>query len=409
VFKERFVVLLCIFIGIVEVGCTAQSSQRAKASSSSKIKTSLSKASSTSKPSLAGKILSTEKMNPDIAYKVANKKTVFYYNLKDYGSKDGIISDNVTARGSIFGATKKYVTTTGTYFRVFSYAANGFENAKSPEGSADYISDNDFGVVKADGLKQFSTVKSEWTYSQKQPYYVGNPYDHRIWSAPANTKHYTYVSHVFDRLVSTQLYATKELVTYKGNHYVYLETAKRSLGWVYKSSKTLVAGYYRDPGKQFLNPKAHEKMVMKKQSKKSTGTRVDVNDSTALSQRVYQIRNKKRHTLRILTIGMDNRPIVFNFKNGKAVRVQTYEYWRKPWKKITSKKKLRTHFTVSHDFDEQSWSTVHFYKQKSKKMVRVRTYGTDSQATIWIYRSGKVKFNTHMPKDIVSYPLSDFK
>ncbi|MCF7522958.1 hypothetical protein L3X07_05525 [Levilactobacillus brevis] len=31
-------------------------------------------------------------------------------------------------------------------------------------------------------------------------------------------------------MATTQLYATKEMVTYNGMHYVYLETAKRPLG-----------------------------------------------------------------------------------------------------------------------------------------------------------------------------------
>jgi hypothetical protein len=401
-----------VALGIIVGGCANSASQGQGVSASSSKSTPSKQRSVTktsAKASPVGKVISTEKMNPDIGYKVANKKTVFYYNLKDYGSKDGIISDNITARGNIFGATKKYVTTTGTYYRVFSYAANGFENASSPEGSADYVSENNFGVVKADGLKEFTTITSEWNYQEKQPYYVGNPYEHRIWSAPANTKHYTYVSHVFDRLARTQLYATKELVKYNGSHYVYLSTAKRPLGWVYKSPKTLIAGYYRDPGQQLLKPKAHEKMVVKKQSRESAGTRVDVSDSTALPQRVYQIRNKRKHTLRVLTMGMDNRPIRIDFKRGKAVKVRTFEYWRKPWKTITNKKKLRTHFTVSHDFVESSWSTVHFYKHQSKKLVRVRTYGTDSHATIWIYRNGKVGFKTVMPKDIESYPLANFK
>ncbi|WP_135368230.1 hypothetical protein [Levilactobacillus suantsaiihabitans] len=407
--RKKFVVALCIFLGTVEVGCTAQPSKKTEASSTSKARTSSVKSSSSSKASPVGKVISTEKMDPDIGYKVANKKTVFYRSLKEYGTKDGIISDNITARGSIFGAIKKYETTTGVYYRVVMFYPNGFENKNSPENSGDTTEITNYGFVKADGLKPFSTVKSEWRYSQKQPYYVGNPYEHRIWSAPANTKHYTYVTHVFDRLARTQLYATKELVKYNGSHYVYLSTAKRPLGWVYKSPKTLIAGYYRDPGQQLLKPKAHEKMVVKKQSRKSAGTRVDVSDSTALPQRVYQIRNKRKHTLRVLTMGMDNRPIRIDFKRGKAVKVRTFEYWRKPWKTITNKKKLRTHFTVSHDFVEASWSTVHFYKHQSKKLVRVRTYGTDSYATIWIYRNGKVGFKTVMPKDIMSYPLADFK
>lgn len=405
--KGKLLFFLCVSLITVAVGCAKQPSKKTEASSVSVTSTKPEQQKPT-KSLAVGKILSTEQANPDVAYKVANKQTIFYFSLKNFGKKSDIISDNATARGEIFGATKKVETTTGTYYKVIRYYANGFENASSPEGSADDKEIADFGYVKSTGLKPFFPVASEWTYKQKQPYYLGNPYAHRIWSAPAKTVHYTYITHVFDRLATTQLYATKEMVTYNGMHYVYLETAKRPLGWVYKSSKTLIAGWYQDPGKQLLKTTSHEKMIVKKQSKKSAGNRVDASDSTALPQRVYLICNKKRHTMRTLVMGMDNRPIVIHFKHNRAVKVQAYQYWRQPWKTITSKKKLSTHFLLSHDFIEGMYSTVHFYSKRSQKLVRVKTLGSNSQAAVWIYKDGRVMFKTKPYKHTANYPLKDF-
>jgi len=386
--------------GLLMGGCATQNNQANKAS-----------ADTTSKNANAltvGKIISNESMNPDVAYKVANKKAKFYRSLKEYGTEDGVVSDNETAQGAFFGSVRKVKTATGTYYHVFRYYANGFNNKSNFEGSAGYKEDADYGYVKAANMKRVKTIMSEWTYKSKQLYYVGNPYAYRIWSNPVNTKHYVYITHVFDRLTTTQLYATKEMIKSNGDHYVYLKTAKRSLGWVYKSPKALIAGRYKGLGHQLLKPRGKEKMVLKVQSKRSTGNRVDANDSSALPQKVYLIKNGRQHRLRVLTVGMDNRPIRFDFYRGVASRVNAYEYWRKPWKTISSQKKLRSHFTITHEFSEPTYTNIHFFSKKSKKLVRVKTYGIDSQGTTWIYRNGQVKFKTHIDHDVTTYPISDF-
>lgn len=152
--KGKLLFFLCVSLITVAVGCAKQPSKKTEASSVSVTSTKPEQQKPT-KTLAVGKILSTEQANPDVAYKVANKQTIFYFSLKNFGKKSDIISDNATARGEIFGATKKVETTTGTYYKVIRYYANGFENASSPEGSADDKEIADFGYVKSTGLKPF--------------------------------------------------------------------------------------------------------------------------------------------------------------------------------------------------------------------------------------------------------------
>ncbi|MCI1554566.1 MAG: hypothetical protein LKH74_11670, partial [Levilactobacillus sp.] len=229
---------------------------------------------------------------------------------------------------------------------------------------------------------------------------------------PAYTEAYTYITHVFDRLTTQQLYATKELITHKNLHYVYLETAKgRKLGWVYKARHTLIAGKYRDPGKQLLKLKKHEHLVTKVQSKKSTKNRVGVNDSLSLQQRAYLVKNRKNQIVRVLIISMDNRPTKIYFRNGRAVKVKTYKYRRTPWKSTTNKKKLRTKYLVQHEYDYASVDGTQnrFYSIKNKKLVRLETLGFDGGGYVDVYRKGHVKFFTDVDEESITYSINDYK
>jgi len=410
--RKLFVLLL---FSIVIVGCTHTSSQ-SEASSSSKSSTSKSgvsrKRNSSAKDTLlpVGKIISTQKMNPDIAYKVGKKNATFYWTLKGFGTKGDISSDYANAKDEVFGITKQVVTTTGTYDHVVSYVSEGFERTDSPDGSKDYTEDADYGYVKDENLKRFSPVTAQWTYKKKKAYYLADICNHRIWNRPAYTTHYTYVKHVFDRLSTSQLYATKELVKHNGSHYVYLENAKgKGLGWVYKTSKVLIAGKYRDPGKQLLRPKKHEKMTQKVQSKKSTKNQVGVNDSLSMQQRVYLVRNKQHHLVRVLVMGMDNRPVKLTIHKGQVTKLSNYTYRRRPWKVVTNQKKLRTHYRAEHTYIDTDIAETTFYSKKSKKLAMVETIGYDGIAHAIIYRNGRVSFKTHVYRDVETYPLVNFK
>lgn len=408
--KSKVVIPLCLCLGMIGAGCAAPQAQKSEASSTEKTK--VKAAAAQPKPSLAGKVLSTEKTNPDIAYKMANKHVKFYRSLKEFGTQDGIISDYVTEAGSTFGAIKKYMTTTGTYYHLvnYNYGAYGFDHPTMPDTSQEYWEYANNGYVKSTDLKRYYPIKAAWTYQKKQPYYVGNTWSHRLWNAPNGTMHYAYVMRGFDRLANQRLYATKEEIKRSNQaHYVYLETAKgKKLGWVYKSPKTLISGYYRAPGKQFLTVKAGQKKVKHVQSQKSTGNRVGINDSLSLQQRAYVVK-QHRQVKKVLVMGMDNRPTKIYFNNGHATKVKFYEYWRKPWKTVTNQKKLRTHFSVWHEFAEGVPTKVSFFSTKNRKLAAVKTEGGDGSGTTTIYRNGKVTFKTHIYKHVHTYPLSDFK
>ncbi|MCE6037248.1 hypothetical protein LL936_00015 [Levilactobacillus brevis] len=379
---------------LILTGCTQSSSTDTVKKVSQK--------SSSSKPVLAsGKILSSQKENPDIAYKVVNKKAKFYNSLRGFGKKSEIFSDYRIVGGATLGAIQKYNTTRGTIYHVVECQADGLDYSSGPEFEDD-------GYVRATDLARYYPIASEWSYSQKQPCYVGNPYTYRVWTAPVGTKSYVHIAHVLDRLTATKLYITKELVTSKGKHYVYLETAKRKLGWIYKTNKALIYGRYRSPAKQFLHVAKTEKMVAYKQSNKSTGNQVGYNDSLALPQRAYLVYKHKRLS-RVLTMGMDNRPIVFNIKNGRVTRAIVYQYWRVPWKTITSQKKLASHFSVWHDGSENSGSDVYFYPKDQQKLLRVQTVGLDGNADIVVYRNGRTTFTTNIGKDMITFPIAKFE
>ncbi|WP_125583364.1 hypothetical protein [Levilactobacillus cerevisiae] len=389
-------------VGITMAGCSATGQSKSAVAS----------ANSSSTKSPVGRIISTEKANPDISYKMANKHVKFYRSLKEFGTKSGVYSSYATAKTLTFGPIEKYTTTKGIYYHMvnYSYGAYGFDHPSLPDMSKDYMEFAENGYVKSTDLKRYHPIKKAWTYKHRKPYYVGNTWSHRLWNAPVATMHYAYVMRGFDRLAMQQLYATKEEVKRSnGAHYVYLETAKgRKLGWVAKSPKTLIAGYYRDPGSQFLTVQPGQTMRKHVQSKKSTHNRVGINDSLSLQQRAYVVKSQYQVS-KVLVMGMDNRPTKIYFSNGHATKVKFYEYWRKPWKTVTKPKKLRTHFSVWHEFAEGVPTRVSFFSSKSPKLTAVKTEGSDGSATTTIYRSGKVAFKTHPYKHVVTYPLSDFK
>ncbi|VDG31622.1 hypothetical protein [Lactobacillus brevis] [Lactiplantibacillus mudanjiangensis] len=404
--SKRMFLILAVVTGIMSAGCsTSKQNNNVKASSTTH---SSSNVVENINP-LVGKTLSTEKGNLDVAYRMANKKVKFYRNLKEFGKKSGQISEYETEKGHTFGIAEKYTTEKGTYYRLVLYQSNGLNNSRYPSNS-DFIKFwGDSGYVKASDMKRFKPITSEWTYQKKQPYYIAKPYGHRIWNRPSYTVHYTYINHVLDRLTTTQLYATKEAIKYNGSHYIYLETAKgRKLGWIYKSPKVLVSGKYQNISKRLLNLRNGETKKSHIQSKKSTGNRVSRNGSASLQQRAYIVRNKKHQIVRVLVIGNDNRPTKIMFKHGQSTQLINYSYFGKPWKTITNKKKLRTHYTADNIYNNDAYTETKFYSTKSKKLVQVMTVGIDANATTTIYRNGRVKFATNMPKDLNTYPISDF-
>ncbi|WP_139988700.1 hypothetical protein [Levilactobacillus brevis] len=394
IFENLHPIVAVILIGIPLAGCSSVG----KSGADSKVQTN----------AIVGDIKSVSIANPDVAYKVTNKQAKFYHSLKTYGKKSAVIADYDLTYDETLGVATKYVTTSGTYYHMFSYDSGGFEKSSSANESFNYDSFDDFGYVKASDVKRVSMVKSQWTYKKAKPYYVANPYTRRIWSAPIYTKHYTYITKVFDRLTTTQLYATKELIKRNGAHYVFLETAHQKLGWVYKTPKVLIAGKYRDAGRALLKPKSHDTMTVKRQNKKSTTNRVGVNDSLSLPQRAYVVRNKDKHISKVLVIAMDNRPIKVNFRHGQATKLTCYAYQRTIWKTITKKKTLKSSYYLAHSDMDIAATDIKFYKKSSKKLLTVKTNGNDGVAKVLIYRNGRVTFNTRVYKNVATYPLTDF-
>ncbi|WP_204120906.1 MULTISPECIES: hypothetical protein [Levilactobacillus] len=398
---KKWALAVLILSGFI-VGCSSHDSEATAESSSkqseaSKVSTS---SKSESKPLAIGQIYSTKKADPNIAYKMANKHVKFYRSLKEFGTGGGVYSYYQMEKGGIFGITQVITATRGIYYHVVEYTSGGFNQ----KGHADNL-----GYVKASDLKRFSTIKSKWHYARKRPYYVANPNSHRIWNSPVSTVHYAHVTHVLDRLTTVQLYATSELIKYNGQHYVYLETANgRKLGWVRKSKKTLIAGKYRNVARQLLKVKKGERLLSQKQAKQSTGNRIGVNDSLSLQQRAYVVK-KGKQIVRVLIVGMDNRPTKITFSNGKAIKVVSYTYRRKAWKSTTNAKKLRTHFTADHEYLSVDSAKTYFYAKQSKKLVRVETDGYDGFASVTVYRNGHVSFATLIEKRVITYPYDDFK
>lgn len=390
---------LVVFVSLLAAGCTQEATVKERAWASMIPATN----------AQVGQIKQSTTPSIDVAYKMTNKKVIFYRSLKEFGKKSGESAYYATERGKTFGATNKYVTTKGTFYHMVVYETGDFEGVHGPETMANYSDFTDIGYVKASDVKQIKTMHNIKTYQHKRPVYVADPDIHRIWNKPPYTVHYTYISGVFDRLAAEQLYATKEITRYNGSHYVFLERANgQKLGWTFKTPKTLIAGKYRDPGKQFLAPKKHETMKKKVQSHRSTGNRVTTNESLSMPQRAYILRDKQHHIAKVLVTGMDNRISKVNFRKGQATKLTVYTYRRKPWQTITSPKKLRTHYQAAHVFLETDEARVNFHSMKSPKLVTVITYGNDGMATTTVYRSGRVTFNTHKYKHIMSYPLSQF-
>lgn len=390
---------------MIIAGCSGES-KPAVASSSSEKPVQSAKTSSVKESLPVGDVISSKPNNPNIAYKMANKRVKVYRSLKEFGTKGGVYADYFSVNGGTLGVDRVVTTTKGVYYHVVQYTvseAHGFEGKQKPDS---------LGYVGGQDLRPFKTIRSEWMYSHKKPYYVADPNSHHIWNRPAYTEAYTYVTHVFDRLTTQQLYATKELITHKNLHYVYLETAKgRKLGWVYKARHTLIAGKYRDAGKQLLKLKKHEHLVTKIQSKKATKNRVGVNDSLSLQQRAYLVKNQKNQIVRVLIISMDNRPTKIYFRNGRAVKVKTYKYRRTLWKSTTNKKKLRTKYLVQHEYDYLTVDATRsrFYSTKNKKLVRLETLGFDGGGYVDVYRNGHVKFFTDVDEDSITYSIDDYK
>lgn len=354
-----------------------------------------------------GRVKSSEKPNVDVAYKMANKKVIFYRSLKSFGTKSGELSDAATEAGEVFGVVEKITTTKGTFYHVVQYESGGFEGINGPKTISNFADYANVGYVNASDMKRMRTVHSVKTY--KRPYYVADPNLHRIWNKPVYTVHYTYISGVFDRLAAQQLYATKEVTKYNGVHFIYLENAQgKKLGWTQKTPKTLVAGKYRDPGKQLLTPKKHESLRKKVQSTRSTGNRVTTNESLSMPQRAYILRNRQHRISKILVTGMDNRISKINFRQGRATKLTVYTYRRRPWKVITNRKQLRTHYQAAHMYTQVDETRVNFHATTKQKLVTVITYGYDGMATTTVYRNGRVSFSTRAYKHIMTYPLSQF-
>ncbi|MCH4123556.1 MAG: hypothetical protein LKF23_02705 [Levilactobacillus sp.] len=397
--------ILALTMALFVAGCSSESKPTVASSSSDKPVQSV-KTSSVKKALPVGEIISSKPNDPNIAYKMANKRVKVYRSLREFGTKGGVYADYFSVEGGTLGVDRVVTTTKGVYYHVVQYTvseAHGFEGKKKPDS---------LGYVGGQALRPFKTIKSEWTYAHRKPYYVADPNSHRIWNRPAYTEAYTYITHVFDRLTTQQLYATKELITHKNLHYVYLETAKgRKLGWVYKARHTLIAGKYRDPGKQLLKLRKHEHLVTKVQSKKSTKNRVGVNDSLSLQQRAYLVKNRKNQIVRVLIISMDNRPTKIYFRNRRSVKVKTYKYRRTPWKSTTNKKKLRTKYLVQHEYDYASVDGTQnrFYSIKNKRLVRLETLGFDGGGYVDVYRNGHVKFFTDVDEESITYSINDYK
>ncbi|VDG26062.1 hypothetical protein [Lactiplantibacillus mudanjiangensis] len=406
-------ILTAMLVALLVSGC-GQNNHSAKVSaSSSTTKKVVKKKTTKKKPKYnpkVGKVISSTKGNLDGAtFKFTNKKGKFYRTLQGYGKKSSIVSDYPTDKHSTLAIFRTYKTTKGIFYHVMIYQDDGFLNKISKDRMAEYKWYSNGGYVKPSDLTRFYPVKQQWQLNNV-PYYVANPWLHAIWNAPVMTKHRTYVTHVFDRYTRMQLYATKELVRYNGAHYLYLRTANKNLGWVYKGQRNLVQGTYTDPGTQLLNPQSTEKMTEQEQSTKSTGNRVGVNDSLSTQQRLYVVRNAQGQIVRLLAMTMDNRPIQINFQNGKPTKLINYSYRRNAWKVITDSKKLTTSYTARNGkvgVEAPAIKTT-FYPKSQTKLVTIKATGYDGAASIVIHRDGTADFETHAYKKVLTYSLSHY-
>lgn len=406
--KKRIFLLVLLSVSLV-AGCGQESNS--KQSSVSASSTSKKAKKMVKKPVYnpkVGKVISSTKGDIDGAtFKFTNKKGKFYRTLQGYGKKSSILSDYITDKTSTFAIFRTYKTTKGTFYHLMNYQNDKFRNTIAADRKSEYNWYSNGGYVKSTDVTRFYPVKQQWQLNSV-PYVIANPWQHAIWNAPVFTKHRTYVTHVFDRYTNVQLYATKELVKHNGSHYLYLRTADKNLGWVYHAKKNLVQEAYIDPGTQLLAPQSTEKMTELKQSVKSTGSQVGVNDSLSTQQRLYVVRNQQGQVVRLLAMTMDNRPIQINLQNGKPTKLINYSYRRNIWKTVTSQKKLTTHYLARHEYIETPQIKTVFYSKSKTKLAAVKTVGRDGASSITIHRDGTADFETHVYKDVITYDMSHY-
>ncbi|TGD18467.1 hypothetical protein EGT51_08290 [Levilactobacillus suantsaiihabitans] len=127
-----------------------------------------------------------------------------------------------------------------------------------------------------------------------------------------------------------------------------------------------------------------------------------------MPQHAYILRNHQHHISKVLVTGMDNRISKISFRQGRATKLTVYTYRRKPWKVITNRKRLRTHYQAAHAYTRVDETRVNFHATNKKKLVTVITYGYDGTAKTTVYRNGHVTFSTRAYKHIMTYPLSQF-
>ncbi|WP_135368229.1 hypothetical protein [Levilactobacillus suantsaiihabitans] len=80
-----------------------------------------------------GRIKSSVKPDVYVAYKMANKKVIFYRSLKSFGTKAGELSDAVTEAGEVLGVIEKVTTTKGIFYHLVAYELGGFEGIDGPK------------------------------------------------------------------------------------------------------------------------------------------------------------------------------------------------------------------------------------------------------------------------------------
>ncbi|WP_165450063.1 hypothetical protein [Lactiplantibacillus mudanjiangensis] len=389
-----------MLIALLVSGCGSPSASKQKATESS-----VSKKSAKAKVNpRIGKIISSKKHDYNVPYQMVNKKMKFYRSLKEFGTTGSEYSDYSTEEGNIFGVDKIYQTSKGgTIYHLRRYQSGGLEGLSYKDNS-----DFDGGYAKASDMQQKSPIKSERVLP-KIPYYIAIPYRYWAWNRPVNTAYYTYAVHVLDKFVDQQLYATKEIIKTNGKRYLYLKSKTRKLGWVYAGGNDLVQGTYIDPGKKLLKLNKSEKLHRQIQSIKTLPKKRGRNDSVLLRQRLYTVRNKKGTLVRLLAIGMDNRPVQVDFSHGKPIKLIIYSYLQKPWKIITKSTKLSKHYRAEHFVSNIPLVTAYFYPRNKQKLVTIWIDGTDASSAIEINRNGEATFKTDFGKEIRSYSVKNLE
>lgn len=128
-----------------------------------------------------------------------------------------------------------------------------------------------------------------------------------------------------------------------------------------------------------------------------------------LRQRLYTVRNKKGTLVRLLAIGMDNRPVQVGFSHGKPIKLIIYSYLQKPWKIITKPTKLSKHYRAEHFASNIPLVTAYFYPRNKQKLVTVRIDGTDASSAVEINPNGEATFKTDFGKEIRSYSVKNLE